>query len=312
MRLLLASSIAFLAGGVAAYSAVEGLSFVDDDLSAALGLSEPASPVVSTVQVAQAEPTDTGAAAGMPDDASPEADNEPISEAPASEGEAATSQPDRPATLNSFAPTDQPAVAMPPIGLPDPDEAQAALPDGQKITLKASPENAPEIGTVRWVPESLYCGFVETDMPGPTEVASAAEAGDVTTTDQASSDEPSAEDVENKAAAVEKQAPEDLLFVTERHYDGRAAMERGYMRLGGLMRELTLKSVQEQDGGELRHYATFGGAPIDIRLDMRRIMTDADKKLKAWHKPDRLLYHGVMTVGRGDAVRELGFTGSCG
>ncbi|OXT02420.1 hypothetical protein B7H23_05850 [Notoacmeibacter marinus] len=307
MRLLLASSIAFLAGGAVVYSAVEGLPISND--RAAVVAPEHESGAVSGVELAEAVSTGAAEATEKPATPTTMPESEPVAAQPLDEGGgAADPAGDQPATLNSFAPVDRPAVKLPPLGLPDPDEAQAALPDEQKIALEPPPREAPELGTVRWVPASLYCGFVETDLPEPVELASADGAGEVV------ADEPAADaaNVEKEAVAVEKKAPEDLLFVTERHYDGRAAVERAYMRIGGLMRELALKSVEEKDDGELRHYATFGGAPIDVRLDMQRIITDADRKLKAWHKPDRLLYRGAMAVGRGDTMRQVGFVGSCG
>ncbi|RLQ88958.1 hypothetical protein [Notoacmeibacter ruber] len=300
MRFLLASSIAFLAGGVAVYAAVEGWPTVDDRAPAAVAAEESAA--TSGIQLAQAE---VDGAASETDDA-----NEPVSDAPPENG-TADGPSEEAAPVSSYA-SEAPTAEMPPLGLPDPDEAQAGLPEGQKITLEASPDEAPQIGTVRWVPDALYCGFVEGDLPEPLELASAADSRDATLSGQVDALDEAPQAVEDEAGSVENKAPEDLLFVTERHYDGRAAIERAYMRIGGLMRELALRSVDEMESGEARHYETLGGTPLSVRLDMQRIMTDADKRLKAWHKPPRLLYRGAITVSRGTADTQVGFVGSCG
>lgn len=313
MRLLIVSGIACLAGGLAVFTAIEGSPFPLSNVATAIGIDESAqTSAVTLAQVETVEEENAGEAApasGKPAEAT-ETDPASATEA-ASTSEKDVADEGLPSSSNAFAPTDKPAIAMPPLGLPDPDEAQAALPDEQKITLQAAPADAPKVGTIRWAPDSLYCGFVENDLPESLELASADAVVKGDDDGEAGTATGRSENVENQAVAVEKLPPEDLLFVTERHYDGRAAVERGYMRLGGLMRELSLKSTEEKESGELRHYATLGGAPIDVRLDMQRIVTDADRKLKAWHKPDRLLYRGAMTVGRGEATRQVGFIGSC-
>ena len=301
MRPFIVSTIAFLAGGVLVYSVSEGMSLSMNDLAEAIGIDETTK---TSAVVAQADTTKTNVE-NAPTDAVQSGAAEPSqlkTETKASEQSESTDQ----APVSAYAPAVKPAIDMPPIGLPDPDEAQKALPAGQKITLKAAPVEAPEIGEISWVPASLYCGFVEAELPEQLELAALDDGAVAIDAMPEASD-----DSETAAKAVEDQSPEAFVFVTERHYDGRAAVERGYMRLGGLMRELALKDVKEAEGGETRQYQTFGGAPVEVRIDMQRIMTDADKRLKAWHKPPRLLYRGAITVSRGEATRQAGFVGSC-
>ncbi len=319
MRAILFTFLAFLIfflGGVTVHYAGPAAYRTLDEAAAAVGIDvaevagdERQGRVAPAMMLAEAN---TGAAQKE----AAEADRKGLPDGAATDGQEAGSddaavsgdESDGPSTLNAFAPTDEASATMPPIGLPDPKDAQADLPDGQKIALKAAPDEAPEIGEVRWVPSALYCGFVRADLPNDLDLASLDDA-DGAATIEAMPDASS--ETEEAAATVNEQSPEDFAFVTERFYDGRAAVERGYMRLGGLMRELKLKNVEEAEGGEVRHYETFGSAPISVRIDMQRIMTEADKRLKAWHKPPRLLYRGAISVSRGGGTRQAGFVGSC-
>lgn len=301
MRPIILASTAFLAGGILVYSVVEGASISLDDVTRILEPAE--APVAQPLQLAQAEESgDNSAVAADPDNnATPPAEARNNNEASDNATQASEPAEDYSA--------DRPVDEAPPLGISDPEAAQAGLPDDEKMDFETAPAEAPEIGRVGWSPDALYCGFAEAEVPETLQLASLGQGGMLAAIEEMP--EAPAE-AETRAAAVKEEAAADLVFVTERLFDGRAAIERGYMRLGGLLRELALRQKQTVENGEMRVYETFGGAPITVRLDMQRIMTDADRRLKAWHKPERLLYRGALTVSRGEAIRQTGFVGSCG
>lgn len=98
------------------------------------------------------------------------------------------------------------------------------------------------------------------------------------------------------------------LFVTEIVSDDIASAERGYIRLGGLLRELEFLSRTETKKGEVRRYRTFGEAPVSIEIDMRA----GEGKKSKLGQTILVQYTGTLTLARDNSQRFVPFSGSCG
>lgn len=136
-----------------------------------------------------------------------------------------------------------------------------------------SPSN--DVGAVFWHPDEAHCRFI-------------------------------------RRGAVEPQAekPESwrYIFVTELVSDDISSIERGYMRLGGLLRELEFLGRRETDSGEVRLYKTLGQPTTDVEVDMRAGQSRKSKLGQAVF----FEYTGTVSVSIGHSQRLVPFTGSCG
>src|SRR5690606_32415727 len=115
----------------------------------------------------------------------------------------------------------------------------------------AAHADAPVIGTLRLVAPQAYCLF---HPPGQ-------EAADPTT----------------------------ALFATELVRDDLVAAGRGYMRIGGLLRELELSGRSETEQLERRAYRTYGEDPVEVTVQMIR----RESRKSAAGQVVQVLYEGT-------------------
>lgn len=137
--------------------------------------------------------------------------------------------------------------------------------------LSPARAEAPLIGNLAWEPGAAYCVF--------------ARAGET--------------DSEPAAGA---------LFVTELVSDDLTSVERGYMRIDGLLRELQLLDRKVADQVESRNYRTFGGDPVEIGLTLSQGASDKSQQGQVVF----VRYTGMLTAARGTSLRQVAVTGSCG
>lgn len=116
--------------------------------------------------------------------------------------------------------------------------------------------------------------------------------------------------VRNGEAEPDTGEPETwrYLFVTELVSDDIASTERGYMRLGGLLRELEFVSRTETEKGEVRRYRTFGEAPVSVEIDMQA----GEGSKSKLGQTILVQYTGTLTLARDNSQRFVPFSGSCG
>ncbi len=132
-----------------------------------------------------------------------------------------------------------------------------------------------DVGSVFWHPDNTHCRFV-----------------------RAGSAEPVVENPESWR----------YLFVTELVSDDISSNERGYMRLGGLLRELEFLRRRETKSGEVRNYKTLGLPFIDVEVDM---LAGESRKSKLGQRV-YFEYTGTVNVISGLSQRLIPFSGSCG
>ncbi len=141
--------------------------------------------------------------------------------------------------------------------------------------MAAAVQIAPVLADLFWHPEETYCRFVREDAPMP-----------------------------------DPGKPETwrYVFVTDLVSDDLASTERGYIRLGGLLRELDFRWRRETEKGEVRRYRTFGTAPVTVDVDMHAGEGEKSKLGQT------ILVHYTGTIaltGRNLDVK-IPFRGSCG
>jgi hypothetical protein len=102
--------------------------------------------------------------------------------------------------------------------------------------------------------------------------------------------------------------PDSYLFVTELVSDDSISIERGYMRIDGLLRELQLVERSLGEGREVRHYRTFGEAPAEVRLTM----TPRESRQSSQGQTVYVKFEGTLVASRGLSQRQVGFSGDCG
>lgn len=115
-----------------------------------------------------------------------------------------------------------------------------------------------------------------------------------------------------RSGALESQPekPESwrYIFVTELVSDDISSTERGYMRLGGLLRELEFLDRRETESGEVRSYRTLGQPSSDVEIDMRA----GESRKSKLGQTVFFEYTGTVSVSTGHSQRLVPFTGSCG
>ncbi len=140
----------------------------------------------------------------------------------------------------------------------------------------AEPDStAPSPGAVFWHPDQTHCRFVRTGdaLPDP-----------------------------------EKPETWRYLMVTELVSDDITSVERGYMRLDGLLRELDFVERKQSKAGETRTYRTFGLNPIIARIEMQA----GDKEKSKIGQTVLVYYTGTITLIRGGSKLFVNFKGRCG
>ncbi len=132
-----------------------------------------------------------------------------------------------------------------------------------------------DVGAVFWHPDETHCRFVR-----------------------------------GGAAEPKPEKPDSwrYIFVTELVSDDISSVERGYMRLGGLLRELVFLGRRETGSGEVRLYKTLGQPPTDVEVDMRA----GESRKSKLGQTVFFEYTGMVSVSIGHSRRLVPFTGSCG
>lgn len=133
----------------------------------------------------------------------------------------------------------------------------------------------PAVTELFWLPEETHCRFVRPDMPEPDPA---------------------------------KPQTWRYLFVTQLISDDIASAERGYMRLGGLLRELEFVSRKQTNTGEKRDYRTLGLSPVTVEIDMQAGEGEKSKL----GQTILVRYTGTIKLTRGNSQRYVPFEGSCG
>ena len=142
------------------------------------------------------------------------------------------------------------------------------------LLLAATPvarAQAPVIGEIVWHRADAHCAFA------PADSAGAGESG-------------------------------PYIFVTELASDDQMAVERGYMRIDGLLRELALVERKEEEAAELRVYRTFGDMPVEVTIAMR----PGETRKSAQGQVVLTRYAGTVTAAHGNSRRQVAFAGACG
>jgi hypothetical protein len=134
---------------------------------------------------------------------------------------------------------------------------------------------APAVGEVFWQPADAHCAFRRAGSMAPS-------GGDPATW--------------------------RYIFVTELVSDDLASVERGYMRLDGLLRELEFIGRRDAGERELRTYRTFGEDPVEIRITMQA----GDSRKSELGQTVLVHFDGTVAVVRGTSERQLPFVGTCG
>lgn len=93
-----------------------------------------------------------------------------------------------------------------------------------------------------------------------------------------------------------------FLFITELVQEGGITVERGYMRLDGVLREMEFLGRDSTDYGEIRRYRTFGPLPVTVTIDM----TSGESG------PEDTPYFGKIVAERAGLETEVAFKGDCG
>ncbi|MEX0346654.1 MAG: hypothetical protein AB3N20_17140 [Rhizobiaceae bacterium] len=132
-----------------------------------------------------------------------------------------------------------------------------------------------DVGTVFWHPDEAHCRFVRSGAVEPNP---------------------------------EKPESWRYIFVTELISDDISSTERGYMRLGGLLRELEFLDRRETASGEVRQYKTLGQPSWNIEVDMRA----GESRKSKLGQTVFFEYTGTVSVSVGHSQRLVPFTGSCG
>lgn len=147
------------------------------------------------------------------------------------------------------------------------------------ITLLAgtrtAPAMAPSIGEVFWNPSQAYCAFRRDGSRAPV------------------GDDP---------------ASWRFVFVTELVSDDLASVERGYMRLDGLLRELEFIGRRDGERGEQRTYRTLGDRPVEVQINM----IAGESRKSELGQTVLVNYSGTVSVAFGHSRRQIPFTGRCG
>lgn len=131
---------------------------------------------------------------------------------------------------------------------------------------------APVVGDLAWEPGAAYCVFTR--------------AGD--------------------AEAAAESAP--VVFVTELVSDDLTSVERGYMRIDGLLRELQLLDRNVSNQAESRNYRTYGSDPVEIALTLSQGASEKSQQGQVVF----VRYTGTLAASRGDSLHQVAVTGSCG
>ena len=125
----------------------------------------------------------------------------------------------------------------------------------------------PTIGEMLWQKDEARCSFVRADAEAP-------------------------EAAEGNVGRY--------VFVTELASDSRISIERGYMRIDGLLRELEFLDERSEAEGRIRRYRTFGDSPLSVALELAPASENSDAALE-----------GSIAVANDARATIIGVKGDC-